>query len=102
MISSWLLYLGIEWESPVDVVVNNWSKAVTLYCLPLVHPECTYSWKMIGKTLMFPSTPFIYVNKAGLYQCEVTDDSKTIRGKVISVRVEIGMFLICFLFLKVS
>lgn len=90
--------IGIEFESPGDVVVNNWAKAVALYCLFSVHPECTYSWKMIEKPLTFPSTPIIYVNKAGMYQCEVKYGSRKIQGKVIHVHVEVGMFfsfLIC-------
>ena len=74
------------------MVVNDWAKPVALYCLASVHPECVYSWQMIGKTITFPSTPVIYVNKAGMYQCEVQCGPRKVKGKVINLRVEIGMF----------
>lgn len=69
---------------------------MALYCLALTHPDCTYLWQIIGKpaTESFPSTPIIYVNEAGMYQCEITyDNSKKMKGKVINVRVEIGRFV---------
>ena len=49
-------------------------------------------WEMIGETIKFPSTPVIYVNKAGLYQFEVKYGSVKMQGKIIDVRVELGMF----------
>ncbi len=74
---------------------------MVLYCLPSVHPDCIYNWRMIGSRehCKFPSTPFIYVNKAGLYQCVITCDSKVLEGRIISVSVEVGRF---FFFLVVK
>ena len=85
-----VLDLGIVWESPAYVVVNNWKKAVALYCLPNVHPERSYVWKMIGSNEAFVSTPFIYVNKAGMYQCVVKFQSEKLVGKIIDVSVHVG------------
>ena len=39
----------------------------------------------------FPSTPVIYVNKGGLYQCIVKFKEKEIKGKLVTVRVDVGM-----------
>lgn len=84
---------GIEWESPTNVAVSNWNKAIVLYCLPTIHAGCTYSWRMIAgsksKSFWRPSTPFIYINCAGLYQCIVSFNSETMEGKVIHVCVDV-------------
>ena len=40
----------------------------------------------------FPSTPFIYIAKAGLYQCIVKYAKKEIRGNLIHVSVVVGEF----------
>ena len=53
--------LVIERESPPSIKVSDWKKAVTLFCIPSVHPNCTYCWKMVGGEIVkFPSTPLIY------------------------------------------
>ena len=61
-----------------------------LYCLPSVHPECTYHWIKIGEKKAFPSTPFVFVNKAGHYQCTISFANKKLQSNVITVQVDVG------------
>lgn len=80
-------------ESPAVVSVSNFRSAVTLYCVSSVHVETTYCWKILGDASckrVFPSTPVIYVNSGGLYQCTLTRKAIQVCGKVITVRVDIG------------
>lgn len=85
------LMVGIVWESPAIITVDSWARAIAIYCLPSVHPNCVYNWRMIGnKSPIFPSTPVIYINKAGMYQCEVEYQTKKKLGKLITVCLEIG------------
>ena len=82
--------IGIEWESPSDVVVHNWTQAIMLYCLPSsIYRESMYSWQMIGKSRTFPSTPIIYISEAGM---QVKYGARKIQGKIIHVHVEVGGF----------
>ena len=60
-----------------------------------LHSETIYEWKVVGKTTdekKFPSTPVIYVDKAGLYRCIIKSgfDGIELMGKVLTVRVDIG------------
>lgn len=82
----------IRCESPEIVIVNDFLEAVTLYCVSSTHAG---SWStIVGETRKFPSTPVIYVNKGGVYQCIVKFEEKEIKGKVVTVHVDVGMLLI--------
>ena len=39
--------------------------------------------------LTFSSTPVIWVNRVGLYQCEVKCDELKVKGRMISVRLDL-------------
>ena len=68
-----------------------------LYCLPTVHgPTCTYSWRKIGGLLesSYPSSPCLFVDCAGMYQCIVCIDSTEFQSDVIHVSVDVGEFVV--------
>ena len=81
----------MAWESPSKLVVSNFREAVMIFCLSSLHGANTYHWEKLGDaTRQFPSTPVIYVNEGGLYQCSLKLDSHVIRGSIVTVRVELG------------
>lgn len=47
---------------------------------------------MVGKSMEFPSTPVIFVNKGGLYQCLIKNETQEVSGKVVTVRVDVGKY----------
>ena len=58
-------------ESPKVVLVQNFFKAVTLYCMPSTHAGSQYKWARIDGKAKFPSTPVVYINEGGVYQCTI-------------------------------
>lgn len=83
----------IAQESPSVVIVSGFTKAVALYCLSSVHCHTRYKWRAIGpaeESAVFPSTPVIYVNQSGLFQCVLKYGSSEIEGSIIAVRVDFG------------
>lgn len=84
--------IGIEWESPGIIKVDSWSKALALYCFCTFHPSCKYKWQKLGTQCNFPSSPVIYIDEVGLYQCTAKYGSNEVQGKIIDVDVEIGEF----------
>lgn len=82
--------LFIAYESPKLLVVNNFKNAVALYCVSSLHSTSEYCWSVVGDKSKFPSTPVLYVNKGGLYQCTVSNDGQEVHGKIITVRVDVG------------
>lgn len=91
MVEFFVLGFCVAWESPSELVVNNFREAVMLYCLSSFHGASTYYWKKFGNASShYPSTPVIYVHEGGLYQCSIKLDSHTIQGSIINVRVELG------------
>ena len=62
----------IRCESPALVIIENFLDAVTLYCVSSTHAGSQYTWStIVGEPMEFSSTPVIYVNKGGVYQCIV-------------------------------
>lgn len=95
---SFLVWIFLEFfircESPELVIVENFLEPVTLYCVSSTHGGSQYTWStIVGEAREFPSTPIIYVNKEGIYQCIVKFEGKEIKGKVVTVRVDVGMLL---------
>ena len=85
------------WQSPSVISIPYFQKALTLFCLPSVHPDCTYSWNAIGEKFeRFPSSPVIYVEKAGLYQCTITFGVNYLLSTAMAVRVDVGMHFIYY------
>jgi len=72
--------LAIVWQSPIKVTV-------AYYYMSSKHGSCIYHWRKIGdyEGLNFPSTPVIYINEGGLYQCKVTNDDDSVQSKIIRV-----------------
>ena len=74
------------------MIVENFLDAVTLYCVSSTHAGSQYTWStIVGEPMEFPSTPVIYVNKGGLYQCIVKFKEKEIKGKLVTICVDVGM-----------
>lgn len=89
-----LLEFFIRCQCPELVIVKNFREPVALYCVSSTHAGSQYSWStIVGETREFPSTPVIYVNKGGVYQCTVKFEGKKITGKVVTVRVDVGMLI---------
>ena len=82
----------VVWQSPTSVTVSLFREAVTLYCVASSHGKCTYHWKKFGRgKSTFPSSPVIYINEGGLYQCIIkTGEEKEISSRVIRVYANIG------------
>lgn len=90
----------VVWQSPTSIKVSSFRNAVTLYCVASNHGLCKYHWRKFGEKgrLTFPSSPVVYVNEGGVYQCTIKSDleeedtfSRTIRvyaniGKGISLQ----------------
>ena len=68
-----------------------------LYCLSSKNRSCSYQWSWFGANgrLEFPSTPVVYVNEGGLYQCEVDDNNDSLLSKLINVCLD-GEYDIAF------
>lgn len=80
----------IRCESPELVIVGG-NKAMALYCVSSTHAATEYVWRMFGESKKkYPSTRIIFINKAGLYQCSMKYNGTEIKGKVLTVRVDIG------------
>lgn len=56
-------------ENLASIVVESMQKPVVLYCIASYHGGCKYDWRKVGEKKKFPSTPVIYVNEPGMYQC---------------------------------
>ena len=82
----------IVWQSPSLIKLTRWNSAVTLYCISSHHGNCSYAWKKLGDEggRVFPSTPVVYVNEGGLYQCTVKLHLQKVKGRVIRVYANIG------------
>lgn len=80
-------------ENPPLISVTSFKNAVALYCISSQHSTTEYCWTIIGESTpnrKFPSTPVIYVSKGGIYQCVVRHGTHEIKGKVITISVDIG------------
>ena len=66
----------VVWQSQALVTVSSFRKAVALYCVASNHGSCAYHWRKFGVKgrLVFPSSPVVYVNEGGVYQCEIKSD----------------------------
>ena len=82
-------------QIPTVVVVKNFHKSCTLYCLSSSHGRCKYEWKMFGyPSKVFPSTPVVYVKQQGLYMCTVLHKDYSEPSKVIEVKLDVGKFTV--------
>lgn len=81
----------VRCQSPEFVVIKG-SKAMALYCVSSTHAATEYVWQIVGKSNKFPPTPVIYTNKAGLYQCCMKYNGREIKGKVVTVSVDVGKY----------
>ena len=79
--------------------MDNFRKAIALYCISSLHPHTKYIWEVIGESgsKEFPSTPVIFIGRSGLYQCTLIHNAKRLFGKIITVRVDIGNFITIFI-----
>ena len=85
------LELKIMWQSPTAITVHSMKQPLILYCIASLHGICTYQWEIIGErdsTQHFPSSPVVYINKGGLYQCKALCNSDVVVGKIIRVIVD--------------
>ena len=84
-------------QSPTSITVSSFIKAATLYCVASNHGTCTYHWKKHGGGQSnFPSSPVIYVNEGGVYQCLIkTENSEDVSSRTIRVHITIGKVLVC-------
>ena len=74
-------------------MVNSLKESITLYCIASVHGTCMYHWRYLeDPSRKFPSSPVVYVNKGGFYQCTIEYNSKKIKGNLISVNINIGKY----------
>ncbi|XP_065887583.1 uncharacterized protein [Dysidea avara] len=83
--------LKIMWQSPTAITVHSMKQPLILYCIASLHGICTYQWEIIGErdsTQHFPSSPVVYINKGGLYQCKALCNSDVVVGKIIRVIVD--------------
>ena len=80
----------VRCESP-ELVISVGNKAMALYCVSSTHAATEYFWQKIGSTKRFPSTPVIYTNEAGLYQCCLKYSGREIKGKIVTVHLDVGM-----------
>ena len=64
---------------------------IPLHCVLSRHSTTTYHWEKLGETeKLFPSTPVIYVNEAGLFQCKVESGGMEEESSVIALQVQPG------------
>ena len=78
----------ICWQSPKHIVVCNFLKAVLLYCISTCHSIVSYKWRKVASPeQLFPDTAVIYVDKARIYQCIVSDGQSQAKSSLIDVRV---------------
>ena len=76
------------------MVVNTLKDSITLYCIASVHGSCTYHWRYLeDPSRKYPSSPVVYVNKGGFYQCTVEHNSQHITGNLIRVVIDVGKHL---------
>lgn len=85
----------VVWQSPQSITVSSFKEAVSLYCISSNHGSCTYHWKKFGERgrSSFPSSPVVYVNEGGVYQCSIkSDDIETeeVFSRTIQVFTNIG------------
>ena len=86
----------IVWQSSPSITVESFRSAVTLYCIASNHGCCSYHWRKLGETtLTFPSSPVIYINGGGLYQCTVKSHGlMDISSRMIRVHCHIGRYMV--------
>lgn len=85
----------VVWQSPTSIKVSSFRKAVTLYCVASNHGLCTYHWRKFGERgrFTFPSSPVVYVNEGGVYQCTIKSDDvekEDTFSRTIRVYAQIG------------
>ena len=82
--------LQIIWQSP-DISIRHLMCAIPLYCVSSQHSTTTYHWEKLGETeKLFPSTPVIYVDEVGLFQCKVESGGMEEQSSVIALQVQPG------------
>ena len=74
-----------EWPVNPKIKLDNLCSVVTLCCISSLHNLKTPHNSYI-------ETPVLYVNKPGLYQCEVSRYSSSVVSKVFDITVLPGEF----------
>ena len=83
--------LQILYQSPSEISVSSITHAIPLYCVSSHHCTSIYHWMKLGEsTTSFPSTPVIYVDEVGLFQCKVESGDVAEQSTVIALEVQPG------------
>lgn len=80
-------------QSNTTITVNDLQKAVPLICVSSKHGACRYEWTQLGTSTHFPSTPVIYANEVGIYQCEVVTAEDRACSLLMALKVTPGASL---------
>lgn len=86
-----MYFLGvthIEHKSEAQTLVSNFKDPVTLYCLASCHTTCKYEWKHFCSSHSYPSTPVIYVDSPGIYECSVMLEIQVAATAVFEVKMK--------------
>ena len=84
----------IVYQSDSDIKVSSFQKAIPLICIASTHGAdgCNYCWHKLGEpSRKFPNSPAVFVNRIGLYKCDVEFQAIRLSSTVISITVTIGV-----------
>lgn len=84
----------IVYQSDRDIKVSSFQKAIPLIYIasPRGIDGCNYCWHKLGEpSRNFPNSPAVFVNKIGLYKCDVEFRAMRLSSAVISITVTIGV-----------
>lgn len=82
------LSIVFEWPVNPKIKLDKLCSVVTLCCISSLYGECNYNWVNLKTPhYSYIETPVLYVNKPGLYQCEVSTDSSSVVSKVFEISV---------------
>ena len=82
---------ALAFQSPTEIVVDEFNKPIPLVCLATSHQSATYKWSMLGRTSSFPSTPVLFVCKVDLYSCSVMVGTVSTDSLLMSLAVRPGI-----------
>ena len=79
----------IAYRSFRSIVLDSPNEAASLICISTSHGTCQYRWKLFGSKISFiHSTPLIYVNQPGMYECTVVEENGERKSELFDVKLE--------------